>query len=146
MRAAREKNICLNIGIGNQRPVKTETNRFKLFFMFCFTSRFFYFLTGERARTNLPFWGLITVVRTTSTTLVPSWTKRSQSLRVSFGMTLTGSLGGSGLSKDLTLKSCDIFRLVHHSIQPHILVIVNCIRIFTGFIVLFWHPGSAITA
>ena len=27
MRAAREKNICLNIGIGNQRPVKTETNR-----------------------------------------------------------------------------------------------------------------------
>ena len=28
VRAAREKNICLNIGIGNQRPVKTETNRF----------------------------------------------------------------------------------------------------------------------
>jgi len=27
VRAAREKNICLNIGIGNQRPVKTETNR-----------------------------------------------------------------------------------------------------------------------
>ena len=27
VRAAKEKNICLNIGIGNQRPVKTETNR-----------------------------------------------------------------------------------------------------------------------
>jgi len=27
VRAAKERNICLNIGIGNQRPVKTETNR-----------------------------------------------------------------------------------------------------------------------
>ena len=27
VRAAKEKNICLNIGLGNQRPVKTETNR-----------------------------------------------------------------------------------------------------------------------
>lgn len=27
MRAAKERNICLNIGLGNQRPVKTETNR-----------------------------------------------------------------------------------------------------------------------
>jgi len=27
VRAARQQNICLNIGVGNQRPVKTETNR-----------------------------------------------------------------------------------------------------------------------
>ena len=27
VRTAKEKNICLNIGLGNQRPVKTETNR-----------------------------------------------------------------------------------------------------------------------
>ena len=34
MRGAKEKNICLNIGIGNQRPVKTETNRFNQSFLF----------------------------------------------------------------------------------------------------------------
>ena len=27
VRAAKTRNICLNIGLGNQRPVKTETNR-----------------------------------------------------------------------------------------------------------------------
>ena len=27
VRTAKDKNICLNIGLGNQRPVKTETNR-----------------------------------------------------------------------------------------------------------------------
>jgi len=27
VKAAKERNICLNIGLGNQRPVKTETNR-----------------------------------------------------------------------------------------------------------------------
>jgi len=27
VRAAKERNVCINIGIGNQRPVKTETNR-----------------------------------------------------------------------------------------------------------------------
>ena len=34
MRAAKERNICLNIGLGNQRPVKTETNRFNQSFLF----------------------------------------------------------------------------------------------------------------
>ena len=150
MRAAREKNICLNIGIGNQRPVKTETNRSEPFDAL-FQVKIFH-PTGEPARMNLLFWELITIVRTTSTTLVLSWTKRSQSLRVSFGMTLTGSSGGSGLNKALTLKSCDIIRAVYHSIlssiQSHFFVIINCIKIFTGFlfIVLFWHFGLAITA
>ena len=27
VRAAKARNICINIGLGNQRPVKTETNR-----------------------------------------------------------------------------------------------------------------------
>ena len=27
VQAAKQRNICLNIGLGNQRPVKTETNR-----------------------------------------------------------------------------------------------------------------------
>ena len=82
---------------------------------------------------NLLLWGSITVVRITSTTLVPSWRKRSQSLRVSSGMTLTGSLEGYGLSRALTLKSCDILRVLCHSI----LVIINCIKIFTGYFSFF---------